>query len=323
MAKFIRRAVLGGAAVAAVLVSAISASAEDIKLRIAYFLTDSMLPALYAQEKGYFTEAGIAPEFIAVQGGPAVVAAIASGEADIGYAAPVPPINGRLNGVPIKMFLQLSQEVDPDKKYTWLVASGASGIKDVAGVKGKKIAFNANGGLCELMWRDHLAAAGLTIDDVQPVVLPFPEQEAALEQGNIDATCAINPFYSSMVGNTTLAPVTIAAGTLHDLSTPLMNDALFASDDWLAANGETVVKVARVMDKARHELLGDRTTLEAAAVQFMELTPEAAKAFNLPIVNESMVITGADVQRILDAMVATGMQPGPLNGADFVAETHY
>jgi hypothetical protein len=29
------------------------------------------------------------------------------------------------------------------------------------------------------------------------------------------------------------------------------------------------------------------------------------------------------VQKILDAMVATGMQPGPLNGADFVAEVKY
>jgi NitT/TauT family transport system substrate-binding protein len=323
MAKFIRRAVLGGVAAAAVLTTSAAAWAEDTKVRFAYFLADSMLPALYAQDKGYFTEAGLAPEFIAVQGGPAVVAAIASGEAEIGYAAPVPPINGRLNGVPVKMFLQLAQEVAPDKTYTWLVASGASGIKDVAGVKGKKIGFNANGGLCELMWRDHLAAAGLTIDDVEPVVLPFPEQEAALEQGNLDATCTINPFYSSMSGNANLAGTAIATGTLADLSTPLMNDALFATEEWLAANGDAAVKVAQVMDKARKELLADRSALEAAAVQFMELTPDAAKSFSLPIVNESMAITAADVQRILDAMIKTGMNPGPLNGADFVAEVKY
>lgn len=323
MAKIIRRAVLGGVAVAAVLGSSVAAWAEGSKLRVAYFLADSMLPALYAQDKGYFADAGLEPEFIAVQGGPAVVSAVAAGEADIGYAAPVPPINGRLNGVPVKMFLQLAQEVAPDKTYTWLVASGASGITDLAGVKGKKIGFNANGGLCELMWRDHLATVGLTIDDVEPVVLPFPEQEAALEQGNLDATCTINPFYASMGGNANLAAATIAAGTLADLSTLLINDALFASEDWLAANGETATKVAQVMDKARKELLADRTALEGAAVQYMELTPEAAKSFSLPIVNESMAITGADVQRILDAMVKTGMQPGPLDGAEFVSEVKY
>jgi hypothetical protein len=36
-----------------------------------------------------------------------------------------------------------------------------------------------------------------------------------------------------------------------------------------------------------------------------------------------MAITAADVQRILDAMIKTGMNPGPLNGADFVAEVKY
>lgn len=81
-----------------------------------------------------------------------------------------------------------------------VVASTASGIGDLAGVKGKKIGFSANGGLCELAWRDHLASVGVTIADVGPVVLPFPGQEAAMEQGNIDATCTINPFYSSMGG---------------------------------------------------------------------------------------------------------------------------
>lgn len=323
MPSFMRCGVLGGLAAAAVLGQAVAAFAEDAPVRIAYVLADSMLPALYAQDKGYFAEAGLSADLIAVQGGPAAVAAVASGEADVGYAAPVPPINGRLNGVPVKMFLQLGQEVAPDKTYIWILASKASGITDLAGVKGKKIGFNANGGLCELMWRDHLAAAGMSIADVEPVVLPFPEQEAALQQGNLDATCTINPFYASMTANADLGAVALASGTLVDLSQPLMNDALFASDDWLAANGDTAVKLAQVMDKARKELLADRPALEAAAVKFMELTPEAAKSFNLPIVNESMTVTAADAQRFLDAMIKTGMNPGPLNGADFVAEIAY
>ena len=221
------------------------------------------------------------------------------------------------------MFLQLGQEVDPDKKFVWLVASKASKITSVQGVKGKKIGFNANGGLCELAWRDHLAAVGVKFEDVSPVVLPFPQQEAALEQGGIDATCTVNPFYSSMQTNANVGAVTIAAGTLADLKKPLMNDALFAKDAWLAANGPTAAKVAQVMDKARRELLGDRKAMEAAAVKYLELTPEAAKTFNLPIVNPEMTLTAGDVQRILDAMIKTGMQKGPLNGADFVAQIKY
>ena len=313
------------AAVSTIMVfgSSLAVLAENTKLRFAYLLADSMLPALYAQDAGYFSDAGLDVEFIAVQGGPAVVSAVASGEADVGYAAPVPPINARLNGVPVKMFLQLGQEVAPDRTYIFALASKASGVTDMVSVKGKKIGINANGGLCELMWRDHLASAGLTIDDVNVVVLPFPEQEAALQLGNIDATCTFDPFYSSILSNTDIGASVFASGTLADLTEPLMNDALFASDDWLSANGETAVKLAQVMDRARKELLGDQAKLEAAAVKLFEMTPEAVSGMRLPIVNESMIIAATDAQRILDAMIKTGMTSGPLDGADFVAEVRY
>lgn len=323
MRKSTWRDAAGALVTSTLLALANPAAAENVQLKMAYLAADSMLPALYAMDKGYFAEAGLDVEQVPVQSGPAAVAAVASGDADIGYAAPLPPINARLNGVNLKMFLQLGQEVDPDKKFLWLLASKASGIADIASVKGKKIAINANGGLCDLAWRDHLASAGLTKDDVEMVVLPFPEQEAALELGNIDAACTVNPFYASITSNAAIGAVEVAAGTLNDLSKPLMNDALFASDEWLAANEATAVKVAQVMDRARKELLGDRKVMEEAAVKYLELTPETATKFNLPIVNMDMTVTPADVQVILDAMVRNGMHDGALSGADFVQTVKY
>jgi ABC-type nitrate/sulfonate/bicarbonate transport system substrate-binding protein len=317
--------VAGLAAAAALAIAAAGAAtawAESTKVRVAMLVADSMLPAMVAVEKGYFKDAGLDVELIPVQGGPAVVAAVASGEAEVGYAAVVPPINGRLNGVPVKLFLVLSHETN-EARGIYLAASGKSGITDLAGTKGRKISFNANGGLCELAWRDHLAAAGVRIEETEVVVLPFPQQEAALEQGNIDAVCTINPFYASMKGNANIALKDIAAGMLADLSTPLISDGMFAKEDWLAANNEAAVKIAQVMDKVRTELLADRADLDAAAVKHMELTPDAAKSFILPVVKKEMAIAPGDVQRVLDAMIRNGMQQGPLNAADFSIELKY
>lgn len=323
MLKFARRTILFGASLATLFASASIGLAENAKVRVAYLLADSMLPAIYAQDKGYFAAAGLDIEFIAVQGGPAVVAALASGDADIGYSAFVPPINARIGGVPLKLFLVLSHEAAPDHEFTFLTASKASGITDMAGLKGKKIAINANGGLCELALRDHLAATGMAITDVELVVLPFPEQEAALEQGNIDATCSVNPFHASIMTNTNLGATDLERGMLADLSTPVVSDGIYATEDWLANNQASAVAFAQVMDKARTELLADRAVLEGAAVKYMELTPEAAKMMEVPVVKKEMNISAADVQPILDAMIRNGMQTGPLNGADFVADLKY
>ncbi len=321
--KLSKRLLLCALSAAALGAAAAPSFAENLKVKFAYLVADSMLPALYANDQGYFKEAGIDPEFIPVQGGPAVVAALASGDADVGYAAVVPPVNGHLKGLPIRIFLHLGEEIAPDKVYVWLAASKASGITDLKSAKGKKIGFNANGGLCELAWRDHLASAGLKIEDVQPVVLPFPEQEAALEQGSIDATCTINPFMASISGNAKIGATVIANGTLADLKKPLVNDALFATEDWLSKHADAASKIAAVYDKAEKELLADDKKMADAAVKYMELKPEDAKAFRLPMVTNGLSVTGADIQPILDAMIRNGMQQGPLNGDDFVVNIKY
>lgn len=302
----------------AVAVTSGSAQAENIKLRFAYLLADSMLPIIAAQKAGAYDKAGIDLELTEVQNGPAVVAAIASGEADIGYAAPIPPINARLNGVKVKMILALAHEVDPDTKFIWLIASKASGISKLDDIKGKKISFNANGGLCELAWRDHLLKAGLSFDEVSPVVLPFPQQEAALEQGSIDAACTVNPFYSSITANKAIGSSVIARGMLADEKEPVINDVIFATDDYLSANREALKKFAAVTDQAYKDLLADRAKEEAAAVEFLGLTPETAKTFILPTIENDMKIERADVQKLLDSMHKTGMLPDAVTADDMV-----
>ncbi|MBL0371874.1 ABC transporter substrate-binding protein [Rhizobium sp. KVB221] len=294
------------------------AQAENVKLRFAYLLADSMLPIMAAKKAGAYEKAGIDLELTEVQGGPAVVAAIASGDADIGYAAPVPPINARLNGVNVKMVLALGHEVDPDKKFIWLVASKASGVAKIADIKGKKISFNANGSLCELAWRDHLMKAGVTFDDIEPVVLPFPQQEAALEQASIDAACTVNPFYSSISANKAIDATVIAEGMLADEKEPVINDVVFATDEYLVANRDVLKKFAEVTDAARKEMQADRAKEEAAAVEFLGLTADTAKTFQLPIVKADMSISTADVQKLLDAMHKTGMLPAPVTADEMV-----
>jgi len=293
-------------------------SAENTKLRFAYLLADSDLPILVAQKNGDFAKAGLDVELTEVQGGPAVVAAIASGSADVGYAAPVPPINARLNGVMVKMVMAMGHEVDPDKKFLWLVASRASAATDVAGLKGKKIAINANGSLCELAWRDHMAKAGITMEDVEVVVLPFPQQEAALEQGTIDATCTVNPFYASIAKNVAIGSRIVAAGVLAEQKTPVINDVIFASDDYIAANSEAIKTFGKVIFETRQKLLADRPAMEAAAAEFLGLTPETAKSFNLPVIKPELTITEPEVQVLLDAMKRAGMLTQDIPASDMM-----
>lgn len=323
-AAFLRRTaaaiVLPGLALAAL---AGPAAAQGTPLRFAYLLTDAVLPILAAEKAGKFDEAGIDLQLVEVQGGPAVVAALASGEVDIGYSAPIPPINARINGVDLKMVLAIGYEMEPGTKYVWLTASKASGIATLADVKGKKITFNANGGLCELTWRDYLATAGIKWEEVEPVVLPFPQQEAALQQGTVDAACSVNPFYAAIKQNTEIAPVELAAGSLADKSKPTLIDVVFTTDKYVAENLETLKTFARVSDDMRKALVADRALLEQTAMDVFGLTAEAAKDYNVPSIDGTLTVRKSDVQNLLDAMSRAGMLPAPITADDMSVEIAY
>jgi len=68
-----------------------------------------------------------------------------------------------------------------------LIVLADSGIKDVAGLKGKKVAVGAAGSGVEANARQIMAAAGVTYADIQVQYLSFNEAASNLKDGNIDA----------------------------------------------------------------------------------------------------------------------------------------
>ncbi|MBU0926271.1 MAG: TAXI family TRAP transporter solute-binding subunit [Spirochaetes bacterium] len=68
-----------------------------------------------------------------------------------------------------------------------LIVLANSGIKNVAGLKGKKVAVGAAGSGVEANARQIMAAAGVTYADIQVQYLSFNEAASNLKDGNIDA----------------------------------------------------------------------------------------------------------------------------------------
>jgi len=68
-----------------------------------------------------------------------------------------------------------------------LIVLANSGIQNVAGLKGKKVAVGAAGSGVEANARQIMAAAGVTYADIQVQYLSFNEAASNLKDGNIDA----------------------------------------------------------------------------------------------------------------------------------------
>ncbi len=155
-------------------------------------------PFLIADKKGFFAEQGIKVEFTTFASAALMVQPLASGQLDVGGGAPSAGLYNALSrGLGLKIVADRGSDT-PGYGYAPflvrkdLVTSGK--YKSPKDLKGMKFAEPAEGTTIMPTVDALLTKAGLKYDDVDHVLIAFPDQVAALRTGAIDATVVLEPW---------------------------------------------------------------------------------------------------------------------------------
>ncbi len=124
--------------------------------------------------------------------GPQLMEALAAGAVDVGQTGEAPPVFAQAAGTGL---VYLACEPPAPQGEAILVPPG-SPIRDLAGLKGRTIAFNKGSNVHYLVLRA-LASAGLGPHDFQPAYLAPPDGRAAFERGSVDAWAIWDPFLAA------------------------------------------------------------------------------------------------------------------------------
>lgn len=123
-----------------------------------------------------------------IAGGPAVTEAFHARALDVGSAADIPPIHAAFVGMPVKM-IAVRFRKDPQRHPLFVLAvAPGSGVRTLADLRGKRIAFSPGQVQGEIVLRS-LEAAHLTTRDVRLVELPSTSGDvytSALVGGLVD-----------------------------------------------------------------------------------------------------------------------------------------
>jgi len=149
--------------------------------------SQSVLPMVVAQEKGYFREEDLDVELILM---PAAVANMALIGGNVDFISSGPSVIGAIaRGAPLKFVF-----ICFNRPMHWLYAKPE--IKDVQGLKGKKIGVSAVGSSIHFLVQEILKRDGL--DSIRDVTIlgvgTTANRYAALQSGTIDATNLTPPF---------------------------------------------------------------------------------------------------------------------------------
>ncbi|WP_327592735.1 ABC transporter substrate-binding protein [Streptomyces chartreusis] len=172
-------------------------------------------PLYLGQKKGFFEKQGLKLEFTTAQGGAAIVPGVASGQFQFGFSNVTSLMVAQSNGVPVKAVANgIASTGVRGKDFNGLMVKKDSPVKSAKELEGKKVAINTLKNINETAVRQAVRQAGGDPDEVELVEMAFDQMPAALDQGQIDAACVVEP-----------ATATIRSQGGREIASPLIDVA--------------------------------------------------------------------------------------------------
>jgi sulfonate transport system substrate-binding protein len=136
---------------------------------------------------------GIQVEWLQFPAGPPLLEALNAGSIHIGHTGDSPPLFAQAAGVAFK-YVGAST---PSPASSAILAGKNSGVRELAGLRGKKVGFTKGSSAHTLVLRA-LPSVGLSIHDIESVYLSPSDARAALEAVAIDAWAIWDPYLAAI-----------------------------------------------------------------------------------------------------------------------------
>jgi NitT/TauT family transport system substrate-binding protein len=260
---------IGAALVAPRIVFAQTATAAPMRLASLPF--DAGSEIFYATELGLFAKNGIDAKVQAMQSGPAVAAAIASGALEAGFSNAVSIAAAAKRGIPL-VFIAPAAIYQSAAPSSVLMVKADSPIHSGKDLIGKTVGTNGLkniGQYAPALWIDKTGGDSSTVKFVE---IPPAEDYAAIDSGRIDACNVAEPQITEM------KPIArILAKPYDTLGEGWMIAGWFANRNWAEKNPDTVLRFQATMREtavwANHnheksaDLLAKWTQLDAKLIR--------------------------------------------------------
>jgi NitT/TauT family transport system substrate-binding protein len=167
--------------------------AEKEKIRIGWVYAMANAPVIIAKEKGYFEEMGLDAEIHSFTSGPIVHQALAAGELDMAYIGSPPVYHWYSRGLDSRILAKVNYG------QAAVMVRKDSGIDDLQGLKGKKMAGVKKGSGMDVLLRGYvLGVAGDMQPDKDVSIVPMPSGNMgpSVEAKVVDGAFIWEPFTS-------------------------------------------------------------------------------------------------------------------------------
>jgi len=241
---------------------------DPISINLGLIPFAELAPVMIAQQKGWFTDAGITLNVTMASAGATIIQAMAAGQIDIGYVNSVSAVQAISNGLPLVAFR------DNDTQTTQGVYALKSGpIKTAKDLEGKTIAVSGLKGLADLTSQAPLEADGVDWSKVKLVQIAPADQEQALATGQVDAVWFSEPYRTLADQHLGLTLISkMLQGPTEGMATAMW----VANATYWQQHADNVKRFNAVLGRAMHYAIDNPSEVAAILPTYTSLTPDLA-----------------------------------------------
>jgi NitT/TauT family transport system substrate-binding protein len=233
----------------------------------------------YGIQQGFFEERGLDVQLSPSQGGATVVPAVVSGDTDIGGSNLVSVLLAQGKDVPVTIiapgtFVRERRSQD----FSAILVREDSDIRSPMDLEGKTLAVNTLKNIAELAAKASLAGQGVDVSEIELTEVDFPDMNAALAEGRVDAAFQIEPFVSLGVAEGLRIVDRPYVGTKPGLQI----GCYFTSERYLSENEDVVERFREGVADTAAAIAEDPAAFRDFLPEASEIPPPAARKANLP-----------------------------------------
>jgi NitT/TauT family transport system substrate-binding protein len=271
-------------------------------------------PLYLGMEKGFFEEENLKITPRLSEGGAEIVPQLISGETQIGFSNPVTVLLGAQKGVPLRIFSQASQANTPKKDFSAVVVKRDSPIRNARDLEGKTIAVNLLNNIGDVTIRASMEKAGADPTNVEFTEVPFPDMNAALDAGRVDAVWVLEPFLTEAREK----GARVIFYNYAETAPRLTNTIGVVTEKYLQENGDVVKRFQTAYKRALSYAQSHPDEARQAVSEFTEILPATLKRITLPYWPPDL--NQPSLQALADAMTEYGVTKEQIDVSEFVEQ---
>jgi NitT/TauT family transport system substrate-binding protein len=309
--KFLESAALGAAS----LPFMSTTTWAQTKGKLGYMKIVDTAPLFVGMERGFFKAAGLELETLPMAGGAVIVQGVSSGDLQIGWTNVISLYQAHAEGFDFKLIAGGATNVKGTHDTHALLVAKASPVKNARDLEGKTVAVNTLNNIVHLMAMAWLDKNGASSAKVKFVEVPFPQMEAALAAGKIDAASVHEPFASAALAKDVAR---LLAHPWSDVLARFLIASWFASDKWLQKNRQTAQAFISALNRGVDAISADPKGSREAIAKWTGLPPELAAKVALPMYDKAL--SEKDLQATIDLTRKYKLISRVINARDVISD---